>query len=250
MDYYYNSDMISPAITTNLRSRVSKKEVKLHDLKPTESIGSSATGKVCLVCTVKLSSYCCPQCFIPYCSSNCYLKHGVECTEAFSRQRVKSVLDLETKERITDTTVDLPDQRVYGNFRDGKEFSHLENRREKSSDWLLEDADADESDTDALESDITDSDDPALIADMKQLGELIPSLLSTASFHISSFSDFKPQCRDISTESYTYIVLCSYRNMHYYELFNKLELIYDRKHRDHIKSYHIDNDFHTSTTFI
>jgi hypothetical protein len=229
MDYNYNSNMISPAITTNLRSRVSKKEVKLHDLKPTESIGSSATGKVCLVCTVNLSSYCCPQCFIPYCSSNCYLKHGVECT---------------------DTTVDLPDQRVYGNFRDGKEFNHLENRREKSSDWLLEDADADESDTDALESDITDSDDPALIADMKQLGELIPSLLSTASFHICSFSDFKPQCRDISTESYAYIVLCSDRNMRYYALFNKLELIYDRKHRDHIISYHIDNDFHTYTTFI
>jgi hypothetical protein len=172
--------MISPAITTNLRSRVSKKEVRLHDLKPTESIGSSATGKVCLVCTVNVSSYCCPQCFIPYCSSNCYLKHGVECTEAFSRQRVKSVLDLETKESVHGTTVDLPDQRVYGNFRDGKEFNHREKGRDEYSDRLLEDADADDSDTEVLGSEITDSDHPALIADMKQLGEFIPSLLCNA----------------------------------------------------------------------
>ena len=163
-----NSVMISPAITTNLRSRVSKKEVKLHDLKPTESIGSSATGKVCLVCTVNVSSYCCPQCFIPYCSSNCYLKHGVECTEAFSRQRVKSVLDLETREKETDITIDLPEQSVYGNFRDGKEFNNRENGRDECSD-------ADESDTDILDSEITESEDPSLIADMKQLGQSIAS---------------------------------------------------------------------------
>lgn len=174
--------MISPGITTNLRTRVSKKEVRLHDLKPTESIGSSVTGKVCLVCTVNVSSYCCPQCFIPYCSSNCYLKHGVECTEAFSRQRVKSVLDLETKERATDTTVDLPDQRVYGNFRDGKEFHDRENGREDFSDRLLEDAD--ESDTDVLETEIADCDDPALISEMKRLGKLTSSSTCTAFFHL------------------------------------------------------------------
>lgn len=87
------------AITTNLRSRISKKEIKLHNLKPTENISSASTGKVCLVCTINISSYTCPQCYIPYCSSECYLKHGIECTEIFSRQRVKKILDYESIEQ-------------------------------------------------------------------------------------------------------------------------------------------------------
>ena len=90
--------MISSAIGTNLRSKISKKEVTLHDIQPSESIGSSANGKVCLVCSRNKSAYCCPQCYIPYCSAKCYSEHGIDCTETFSRQRVKTILDLESKE--------------------------------------------------------------------------------------------------------------------------------------------------------
>ena len=118
--------MIGSSITTNLRSRVSKKEVRLHDLTPSGVIGSSATGKVCLVCTTNVSSYCCPQCYIPYCSSQCYLRHDVGCTETFSRQRVKSVLDLEARENTGATKTAEPDLVSYRNFSDGVEFSQNE----------------------------------------------------------------------------------------------------------------------------
>jgi hypothetical protein len=50
----------------------------------------------------------------------------VECTEAFSRQRVKSVLDLEAKEtpkRDTTASQELP---LHGNFRDGDEYNQTD----------------------------------------------------------------------------------------------------------------------------
>jgi hypothetical protein len=111
------------AITTNLRSKISKKEIKLHNAKPTESISSASSGKVCLVCTINISSYTCPQCYIPYCSSECYLKHGIECTEIFSRQRVKKILDYETIEKTQEGT-NCSDENIdnceilYENYRD------------------------------------------------------------------------------------------------------------------------------------
>ena len=139
--------MIGSSITTNLRSRVSKKEVRLHDLTPSGVIGSSATGKVCLVCTTNVSSYCCPQCYIPYCSSQCYLRHGVGCTETFSRQRVKSVLDLEARENTGATKTAEPDVVSYRNFSDGGEFS--QNVKDVSDRFITEE----ENDEDDYDSD-------------------------------------------------------------------------------------------------
>ena len=78
-----------------LRSRISQREVRVQDAVPVPFLRSSGSGKVCLICTSNKSSYCCPRCYIPYCSAVCYAKHDVDCTEGFNRQQVKQVLDLE-----------------------------------------------------------------------------------------------------------------------------------------------------------
>lgn len=146
---------------------MSEKKIKLHDIQPTESVGSSVTGKVCLVCTVNISSYCCPQCFIPYCSSQCYLRHGADCTEAFSRQRVKAVLDLEVKENIKEpAAVHLP-KAQYGKFLD-----ESEQILEKVSKINLDrnEIDDDENDPDILDDESMDNNDKNLHADFKELG--------------------------------------------------------------------------------
>jgi hypothetical protein len=122
------------AITTNLRSRISKKEIKLHNLKPTENISSASSGKVCLVCTINISSYTCPHCYTPYCSSECYLKHGIECTEIFSRQRVKKILDYESIEK-THERENLSDNEIrnievsYENYRDRNDIDDKDETR-------------------------------------------------------------------------------------------------------------------------
>lgn len=46
----------------------------------------------CVVCTKATSKYTCPKCRIPYCSVNCYTKHGTTCTEAFFRDHVEDEL--------------------------------------------------------------------------------------------------------------------------------------------------------------
>ena len=78
-----------------LRSRISQREIRVQDAVPVPFLRSSGSGKVCLICTSNKSSYCCPRCYIPYCSAVCYAKHDVDCTEGFNRQQVKQVLDLE-----------------------------------------------------------------------------------------------------------------------------------------------------------
>ena len=138
--------MIGSSITTNLRSRISKKEVRLHDLIPSGVIGSSATGKVCLVCNTNISSYCCPQCYIPYCSSQCYLRHGVECTETFSRQRVKLVLDLEARENTREVKTVESDAVSYRNFSDVGEDS--QNVKDMRGRMITEEEDEDGYDSD------------------------------------------------------------------------------------------------------
>jgi hypothetical protein len=170
--------MIQPLIGNSLRSRVSEKKIKLHDIQPTESLGSSVTGKVCLVCTVNVSSYCCPQCFIPYCSSQCYLRHGADCTEAFSRQRVKAVLDLEAKENKKEPAAVQPRKTQYGKFSD-----ESDQILEKVSQINLDrhDIDEDENDPDILDDESTDNNDTTLHADFKELGmtqlrHFLPSL--------------------------------------------------------------------------
>ena len=67
----------------------------MSDAVPAVHVRSAGSGKVCLVCASHTSSYSCPRCYIPYCSATCYAKHDVNCTEGFSRQRVKEVMDLE-----------------------------------------------------------------------------------------------------------------------------------------------------------
>lgn len=158
--------MIGSSITTNLRSRVSKKDVKLYDMQPTGVIGSSSAGKVCLVCNVNHSSYCCPQCYIPFCSSQCYLKHGVECTETFSRQRVKSVLDLEARETTKEDQTASPTAISYGNFRDSDECSHND-RSEQTR--IRDQTSSEEDEDDENEYDSDQNPDTALVDDTNAL---------------------------------------------------------------------------------
>lgn len=155
-------------------SKISKKEVRLHDSKPTEIIGSSASGKVCLVCTINRSSYCCPQCFVPYCSHQCYLKHGVECTEAFSRQRVKNVLDMEAKEKDRDAAIVIPANVMYGSFRDENDNDCRINVQPIDSVGSLSDGDPSDDET----RDEEGSDDNDNIAtDMEKLGRTASSVI-------------------------------------------------------------------------
>ena len=167
--------MINSIAGNNFRSKISKKEVRLHDSKPTEIIGSSASGKVCLVCTINISSYCCPQCFVPYCSHQCYLKHGVECTEAFSRQRVKNVLDMEAKEKNEDAAVVIPANVVYRSFRDENEYDCR--IRGQPMDSIESLSDGDPSDDDHPNDE--EGDDYDNVAnDMEKLGTAASNVLS------------------------------------------------------------------------
>jgi hypothetical protein len=47
------------------------------------SMPSFTSSRVCGVCTQVTSRYTCPRCNIAYCSTQCYSKHGGECTELF-----------------------------------------------------------------------------------------------------------------------------------------------------------------------
>jgi hypothetical protein len=170
--------MINSITGNNFRSKISKKEVRLHDSKPTEIIGSSATGKVCLVCTINVSSYCCPQCFVPYCSHQCYLKHGVECTEAFSRQRVKNVLDMEAKEKDRDDIVVIPENVVYGSFRDENEYDCRAIGQPVDSNESH--SDEDPSDDDNRDEKESNDDEDNTTNDMEKLGTIALSIMSAA----------------------------------------------------------------------
>ncbi len=78
----------------NLRAKVSQCSIRItDDIK--SSIATQGEGDVCLVCHVQVSSYRCPNCFISYCSSGCYLKHDHECTEMFAKSRIAPILQLE-----------------------------------------------------------------------------------------------------------------------------------------------------------
>ena len=193
--------MIQPLIGNSLRSRVSEKKIKLHDIQPTESLGSSVTGKICLVCTVNLSSYCCPQCFIPYCSSQCYLRHGTDCTEAFSRQRVKAILDLEAKENINEPTADHFRKLQYGKF-----LAETDITLDKVSqvDFDRQGIDEDESDPDILDDESTDNNDKNLHADFEELGTTQSQCLFESAASLSTVS---PVCRKVSWISICDLVL-------------------------------------------
>lgn len=78
-----------------------------------EARGSTASLSTCSVCQEHQSRYTCPRCQTPYCSVGCYRNHtkstsaigiGNEsatspCSEAFYKNRVSSILDLEAREQ-------------------------------------------------------------------------------------------------------------------------------------------------------
>lgn len=77
----------------NLRAKVGQRSIVTSNIKG--GIATLGKGDVCLVCHVQGSSYRCPNCFIIYCSSGCYLKHNHECTEMFAKSRIAPILQLE-----------------------------------------------------------------------------------------------------------------------------------------------------------
>lgn len=56
---------------------------------------SASDLDICGICTSAKAKYRCPSCFVNYCSSGCYANHSNNCTESFSKARIKSVFDLE-----------------------------------------------------------------------------------------------------------------------------------------------------------
>lgn len=71
----------------------SKKSIKISPSLETDV----DKGVLCGMCQ-KISKYCCPSCFFPFCSLECYKRHSHDCLEAFYRQRVNSVLSFEGKD--------------------------------------------------------------------------------------------------------------------------------------------------------
>ena len=109
--------MLGKLRNINLRAKVSKYEVS--DKQPAASLSDLPQGTpvmtpaaaaaksppahlyatsdldICSVCASASAKYRCPSCFTNYCSSGCYANHSNECTEGFSKARVKGVFDLE-----------------------------------------------------------------------------------------------------------------------------------------------------------
>ena len=92
----------------NHKARIGKTVVKTSPSSPSspssslrlDSVANEGdtipmTKKLCYVCNTRASLYCCRHCFSYYCSVPCYQQHGLACTEAFYRQKVKGVLDFE-----------------------------------------------------------------------------------------------------------------------------------------------------------
>ena len=107
----------------NLRAKASTKVLSKYDLEPTLALASPGVGNVCLICTRNKSSYCCPRCFVNYCSAACFQEHGVECTETFSRSRVKDIIDFEEKLKVDESSkpVEMVDEPLKDQSDDGME---------------------------------------------------------------------------------------------------------------------------------
>ena len=114
-----------------LRSRISQREVRVQDAVPVPFLRSSGAGKVCLICTSNKSSYCCPRCYIPYCSAVCYAKHDVDCTEGFNRQQVKQVLDLEAvygRDPSVSPTASIAEETIFRTYSEAWEHTQYESQ--------------------------------------------------------------------------------------------------------------------------
>ena len=78
---------------------------------PSDAFSSASLSKpiACSVCEQHFSRYRCPRCQAPYCSVECYRNHArpkeapnvgdSPCTEAFYKNRVSSILNLEAREQ-------------------------------------------------------------------------------------------------------------------------------------------------------
>eukprot|EP01041_Mallomonas_annulata_P006179 gene6179-12514_t len=84
-----------------LSLRTSKATVTKTDIV-VEEINASQPLHVCLVCARNAASYRCPRCFKPYCSSSCFKNHDYNCTEIFYKDRVSTILNLESHEKLQD----------------------------------------------------------------------------------------------------------------------------------------------------
>jgi hypothetical protein len=83
-------------------------EVVAKDDTASSSAEDDKTPLACAVCLQHECRYHCPRCQLPYCSVECYRNHTTtsndsstasDCTEAFYKNRVSSILQLEAKEQ-------------------------------------------------------------------------------------------------------------------------------------------------------
>lgn len=93
-------DPEAPSIIPWVQPKWKRSVTKSDDVQPV--LLKETTTDTCGVCRQHESRYTCPRCDMAYCSVACYKKHdasGTSCTESFYRDRVSTVLHLESKEQ-------------------------------------------------------------------------------------------------------------------------------------------------------
>ncbi len=72
-----------------------------------EAVGADDSSSSCQVCRTNRARYACPRCSLPYCSVTCFQVHSTDeastCAEAFYRERVHQVLNLDIKAKKEQT---------------------------------------------------------------------------------------------------------------------------------------------------
>lgn len=151
-------------IKTNENDILNDQNQSSHGIKLSKNIISSVNNnKICKVCIRSKSEYCCPTCFIPYCSLNCYKKHNIDCLELFSKQRIKDQLDFEKSLESNDESFK---QSEILDFEKSLEcFNNFPDESFQSSDYESDD----DIDDDIREYDKDNNDELLLIA--KKLNE-------------------------------------------------------------------------------
>lgn len=120
----------------DLRAKRATRVVHKSDIQP--QLAAPGDGRICIICAKNRSSYCCPQCFVVYCSSSCFQSHNIDCTESFSKGKVQEIISYEKKAKKVAVA---QEGGVYvnkeENMRDknnSDDFDHLEDDSEYSED--------------------------------------------------------------------------------------------------------------------
>ena len=77
--------------------------------------------RVCRVCAAAEARYACPRCNVPFCSRECFGRHGDgSCTEAFYKEHVTENLEAASAANARTTTPALREAKERGGSTDGR----------------------------------------------------------------------------------------------------------------------------------